>query len=302
MSSVLKVLIFIKEMPMYKSAKELIQLSENKNIIQILLDKELDYFEKEPEAVYQTLKKIYDVMKASSEQAISTPENYQGKIIGGEAKKMWTFDSEASYTGLYVNQAMARAFSSSEVNASMGKICAAPTAGSCGIIPSALFTAADKFNITLKKSLEGLLISSAIGEIITMNATVSGAEGGCQAECGSAAAMAAGMLVFLRDGSTQAIFNAAAIALKNVMGLICDPIAGLVEAPCAKRNASGVVNAMISADMSLAGVKSVIPFDEVVEAMYKVGKALPSTLKETALGGIAISNTGLELKKTILGK
>lgn len=287
---------------MYKSAKALMELCQEAPIIEVLLNKEYDLFEKDSESVYRSLENIYRVMEASSQVAISNPKDYQGKIIGGDAKKMADFDSEKSYSGYHIKQAMARAFSSSEVNASMGKICAAPTAGSCGIIPSALFTAVDKFDIPMKDRLHGLLVAASIGEIITMNATVSGAEGGCQAECGSAAAMAAGMLVYFRKGSIDQVFNASAIALKNVMGLICDPIAGLVEAPCAKRNASGVVNAMISADMALAGVKSIIPFDEVVEAMYKVGKALPSSLKETALGGIAISKTGLELQKSIFSK
>lgn len=204
-----------------------------------------------------------------------------------------------SYTGSTVMMAMARAFSSSEVNASMGKICAAPTAGSCGIIPAALFTAEEQLSLTEEALIEGLITSSVVGEIITMNATVSGAEGGCQAECGSAAAMAAAMLVILRKGTILQAFDGAAIALKNIMGLVCDPIAGLVEAPCAKRNASGVINAMISADMALAGVQSIIPFDEVVEAMFKVGKSLPHTLKETALGGIAVTKTAVHIQNKI---
>lgn len=284
---------------MYKNSKELINLCKDNDLIDVLLNKEYEMFEKNSEIVYEHLKNIYSVMEASSQNAINSPEAYKGKLIGGDGKKMSDYAKEENYSGYYVNQAMARAFSSSEVNASMGKICAAPTAGSCGIIPSALFTAKEKFNIDEKSLLNGLLVSACIGEIITINATVSGAEGGCQAECGSAAAMAAGMLVYLRGGHVEAVFHSAAIALKNIMGLVCDPIAGLVEAPCAKRNASGVINAMISADMALAGVKSIIPFDEVVTAMYKVGQALPATLKETALGGIAISKTGQKLKHEI---
>jgi len=284
---------------MYKNAQELISLCESTSLIQVLIDKEWDLFEKDEHTVYSNLHSIYQVMKASSQAAIDQPDKYQGKLIGGDAKKMMTYSQEESYSGYTVASAMARAFSSSEVNASMGKICAAPTAGSCGIIPAALFTAKDKFDYEERQLLNGLLVSSAIGEIITMNATVAGAEGGCQAECGSAAAMAAGMLVYLKKGTIDQIFHAAAIALKNVMGLVCDPIAGLVEAPCAKRNASGVVNAMISADMALAGVESIIPFDEVVNAMYKVGRSLPVTLKETAMGGIAITKTGQRLKREI---
>ncbi len=238
-------------------------------------------------------------MRSSSQESIDNPDNYKGHIIGGDAKKMSDYSQTNNYSGSFINKAMARAFSSSEVNASMGKICAAPTAGSCGILPAALFTAEEQLNLSEDELINGLLTSAVVGEIITMNATVSGAEGGCQAECGSAAAMAAAMLVIMRNGTPEQALNASAIALKNIMGLVCDPIAGLVEAPCAKRNASGVVNAMISADMSLAGVNSIVPFDEVVEAMFKVGKALPMTLKETALGGIAKSKTAQQIQRKI---
>jgi len=184
----------------------------------------------------------------------------------------------------------------------MGRICAAPTAGSCGIIPASIITSSEVLNSSEEDIINALFTASGIGEIIAKNATVSGAEGGCQAECGAAAAMAAAAIVELKKGTPEMSLNAASIALKNIMGLICDPIAGLVEAPCAKRNASGAVNAMLSADMALAGVKSLIPFDEVVEAMYKVGKSLPVELRETALGGIAATKTGIEIKNKIFGK
>lgn len=215
---------------MYKTAKALMALCQEASIIDVLLNKEYDVFEKDAPSVYESLENIYGVMEASSQLAISNPENYQGKIIGGDAKKMADFESENSYSGYHVNQAMARAFSSSEVNASMGKICAAPTAGSCGIIPSALFTATEKFDIE-KERLHGLLVAAAIGEIITMNATVSGAEGGCQAECGSAAAMAAGMLVYFRGGSMDQIFNASAIALKMLWASFVIPSPDLWRHP-----------------------------------------------------------------------
>lgn len=282
---------------MYKNAEEFIELAERDGIIQTILKKEYEYFDKDTLRVYDDLYKVLSVMEKSVRLAIDEPENYKGHIIGGDAIKMHYH--KGAYTGAWVTMAMSKALSASEVNASMGRICAAPTAGSCGIIPAALFSAKEQLNLDVNQMMDGLLVSSLIGEIITSNATVSGAEGGCQAECGSAAAMASGMLVYFRSGTIHQIFNASAIALKNVMGLVCDPIAGLVEAPCAKRNASGVVNAMISADMSLAGVKSVIPFDEVVEAMYKVGKSLPRTLRETALGGVAVSKTGIEISKKI---
>ena len=282
---------------MYKNAVEFMELSKQEGIIQVILKKEYEYFEKDSLTVYEELYKVLSVMEKSTRHAIESPDDYKGHIIGGDAKKM--SDCMSSYSGQWITSAMSKALSASEVNASMGRICAAPTAGSCGIIPAALFTAKDQLNLNPNDMMDGLLVASLIGELITSNATVSGAEGGCQAECGSAAAMASGMLVYFRSGSIEQIFNAAAIALKNVMGLVCDPIAGLVEAPCAKRNASGVVNAMISADMSLAGVNSIVPFDEVVQAMYKVGKSLPRTLRETALGGIAVSKTALEISKNI---
>lgn len=286
---------------MYKSGQDLIKLTQERqcSIADILILKEVEYCDKPAAGVISATKDILQVMRASSQAAIETPADYQGHIIGGDAEKMQVYSHQPSYLGSHAAKAMARAFSSSEVNASMGKICAAPTAGSCGIIPAALFTAEEQLGLSDDDLIQGLLTSAAIGEIITSNATVSGAEGGCQAECGSAAAMAAGMLVVLRGGRPDQALHASAIALKNVMGLVCDPIAGLVEAPCAKRNASGVINAMVSADMALAGVQSIVPFDEVVEAMYKVGKALPTTLKETALGGIAKTKTALAIQDKV---
>lgn len=288
---------------MFRNGKELIELTNTHKctIAEILYKKEAEYCDKPFEIVHKNTKEILKVMRNSSTEAIDNPDNYKGHIIGGDAKKMSDYSEINNYSGSFINKAMARAFSSSEVNASMGKICAAPTAGSCGILPAALFTAEEQLDLSEEDLINGLLTSAVVGEIITMNATVSGAEGGCQAECGSAAAMAAAMLVVLRKGTPDQALHASSIALKNVMGLVCDPIAGLVEAPCAKRNASGVVNAMISADMALAGVKSIIPFDEVVEAMYKVGKALPITLKETALGGIAKTKTAQKIQREIYG-
>lgn len=288
---------------MYRNGNELLALCKKHNfsIAKVVIMKEFELFEKTHDDVLKSIKEILKVMRTSSSLAIEKPEENMGHIIGGDAKKMNDYSITKTYSGELINKAMARALSSSEVNASMGKICAAPTAGSCGILPAAILTAEEELSLSEETLLNGLLISAAIGEIITINASVSGAEGGCQAECGSAAAMAAAALVFYKGGSPETSLHAAAITLKNVMGLVCDPVAGLVESPCAKRNASGVVNALISADMALAGMKSIIPFDEVVEAMYKVGKSLPNSLKETALGGIAITKTGKEIKKKIFG-
>lgn len=197
-------------------------------------------------------------------------------------------------------QSVAAAMGVMEVNGTMGLIVAAPTAGSCGILPGALIERGQDRGKTDEALIDALFTAGAVGYIVTKNATVSGAEGGCQAETGTAAAMAAAGLVELFDGTPEQALTAAAITIKNIMGLVCDPIAGLVECPCTKRNAIGVANALMSADLSLAGVESNIPFDEVVESMYRVGKQMSSDLRETALGGLAITPTGKKLTQLAL--
>jgi L-serine dehydratase len=249
------------------------------------------------------MKKHYEVMRESAAACQESAVKSMGGLIGGDAKKVNDYTLKGkTICGDTVNLAMSMAFSTSEINAAMGRICAAPTAGSAGIIPAAVISAAQKFYTKEDKIIDALFTASGVGKIIAMKATLSGAEGGCQAECGSAAAMAAAAVVEMAGGTPEQAFDGAAFALKTVMGLICDPIAGLVEAPCALRNASGVINALTCADLALAGVKSIIPFDEVVEAMYKVGKALPFEFRETALGGIATTETGKRLAKEIFGE
>lgn len=287
---------------MYTTGKELLDkcIELSLPISEVVLIDEMKNTEESRESIISKLENILEIMKNSSSYCIENDIETLGGIIGGEAKKLNSYiNSGNTICGEYINKAMMRAFSCSQYNASMGKICAAPTAGSCGIIPAALITAGEALNCSEGDLIKGLLASSGIGKIITINATVSGAEGGCQAECGSAAAMAAAGIVEMAGGTAEMSLNAAAIALKNIMGLICDPIAGLVEAPCSKRNSSGSVNAMTSADLALAGIKSVVSFDEAVEAMYNVGKALHPNLKETAKGGIAISKTGKKLAEKI---
>jgi L-serine dehydratase len=225
-----------------------------------------------------------------------------GGLIGGEYRKVKAYKEKGrTLSGETANRAMMRALACSQNNAAMGRICAAPTAGSCGILPAALLTGAEELGLGEEGMLQGAFTAAAVGKIIVQNATVAGAEGGCQAECGSAAAMAAAALTEMAGGTPEQALHAAAIALKNIMGLVCDPIAGLVESPCSKRNASGVLNALSSADLALAGVESIIPFDEVVEAMYAVGLAMHPDFKETARGGIATTPTGQKLAKTIRG-
>lgn len=255
------------------------------------------------EEVLEKLSKTLEVMKKSSSKGREEEVYSLSGLIGGDAFKLQKYlESGKSFTGNGAILAMATAISSSEVNASMGKIIACPTAGSCGILPAVMLTAKERLNLQDEDLLYGLLAASAIGLIIGKNATFSGAEGGCQAECGSASAMAAGALVELMGGTPEMSLNAAAIVIKNILGLVCDPVAGLVEIPCAKRNASGAVNAICAADLVMAGIESKIPFDDTVSAMAQVGKALPETLRETALGGVAITKTGLMLKKKVFDK
>lgn len=184
----------------------------------------------------------------------------------------------------------------------MGRIVACPTAGSCGILPAVILTVGERLNLSDEELIQGLLASSAVGMIIAQNATLAGAEGGCQAECGSAAAMGAAATVEMMGGTPEMALDAGAIVFKNILGLVCDPIAGLVEVPCAKRNFGGAVSALTTADLVMAGIHSKIPFDDTVEAMYRVGKSLPASLRETALGGLAITKTGLKLKEKVFGK
>ncbi|MBZ4664719.1 MAG: sdaAA [Caloramator sp.] len=290
---------------MYNTGLELMDLANSKKcrIYEIVIENEVELQGISREEIVLKMKRALEVMKSSAQEALDKEVKSVSGLIGGDAKKLEDYRKNGNtLCGDTVVKAMARALSCSEVNAAMGRIVAAPTAGSCGILPAALITAGEKLNKTEDEIVNALFTASGIGQIIAKNATVSGAEGGCQAECGAAAAMAAAAIVEMAGGTPEMCLNAASIALKNIMGLVCDPIAGLVEAPCAKRNASGVVNALISAELALAGIKSIIPFDEVVEAMYRVGKALPEVLRETALGGIAATPTGIKLRKQILGE
>jgi L-serine dehydratase len=255
------------------------------------------------EELLQEMGKRWAIMSNSAQKGLQGALHPLGGIIGGEAFKMREYRKlNQSYSGSALVDAMAYAFSTSEYNASMGKICAAPTAGSAGILPAAILSASEQHGFSDEACMRALFTAGGIGELIAKTATVSGAEGGCQAECGSAAAMAAGALVELSGGSREMVFHAASIALKNVMGLVCDPIAGLVEAPCSKRNASGVVNAMISADMALAGIESIIPFDEVIIAMKEVGDSMDPNLRETGKGGVAATPTGRKIADRIFGR
>ena len=198
-------------------------------------------------------------------------------------------------TGEFTGEVIAEALKTSEANACMKRIVAAPTAGSCGVLPAVLIPYSRRTRRDEEEILKALYVAAGIGQVIAERAFIAGASGGCQAEIGSASAMAAGALVYLKGGNPEEIENGAAMALKNMLGLVCDPVAGLVEVPCVKRNAAGAVNALTSADMALAGIQSRIPADEVIDAMREVGMKMDDAFKETARGGIAASKKGKEI-------
>lgn len=287
---------------MYHNIAELLGLAEERKVslYKIILENEMLLSEKSEEEIYKQLEERYQVMKASANKALSKPQETVGNLITGLSHQHSEYsNTEDTLCGNYLNKVMAFALSCSEVNAAMGKICAAPTAGSCGILPAVILGVSEKFRLERKEILDGILTASGLGAVIMKNATVSGAEGGCQAECGVAAAIAAAAAVEMRKGTPRMAVNACSLALINVMGLVCDPVAGLVQMPCAQRNASQSVNALLSADLALGGMVCPVPPDEVIEAMYRIGKQLPSELKETALGGLAATPTAKKLEYQI---
>lgn len=291
-------------MELARNGEELLRICEENNlslseyaIAFEMADKELTR-----EQVYAKMYEVLKVMKTGAGEGRENKVYSVSGLIGGDGYKVQKYlESGKSLTGDVTVKAMAMALSSSEVNASMGRIVACPTAGSCGILPAVILSAGEKLGLDDDALVQALFASSAVGMIIGRNATLSGAEGGCQAECGSASAMGAAAIVEVMGGTPKMSLDAAAIVLKNILGLVCDPVAGLVEIPCAKRNAAGAISALCTADLVMAGVSSHIPFDDAVTAMYQVGKSLPSALRETALGGVAITKAGLELKKKVFG-
>lgn len=246
----------------------------------------------------------WQVMKNAIAMGLDESNTHiKGKILGREAIKLKPYlEAGHSICGDTTSKAMAYALSTMEVNISMGQIVAAPTAGACGVLPGTLRAIQERYHLDDSKIVEALFVAGLIGMIIAKQASISGAKGGCQAEIGSAASMAAGAIVYLLDGNITQSFDAAAIAINNMMGLICDPVAGLVEVPCHKRNAMGASNALICAEMVLAGMPSMIPFDEVVVAMKQVGDLLPACHRETATGGIAITDTAKAFEEKIMGQ
>ena len=289
----------------FTSGAELLHLC-NKNsfrIFEIMLEREVHLSGRNKDMIIDEMKENLEVMKKAIERGLNEEIRSISGLTGGDAKKLkGYYEKGNTAAGKDLNKAVAAAMAVLEINASMGQIVAAPTAGSSGILPGSIITTAQRFGKKDEDIVNVLFTAAAVGYLITRNATVAGAEGGCQAETGAAAAMAAAAVVEMMGGTPAQALDAAAMAIKNILGLVCDPIAGLVEAPCIKRNAIGTANALISADMALAGVTSIIPFDEVVEAMLKIGRSMPCDLRETGMGGLACTPTGKQIYERIFGK
>ncbi|MCI6692115.1 MULTISPECIES: L-serine ammonia-lyase, iron-sulfur-dependent, subunit alpha [unclassified Clostridium] len=291
-------------MDIARSGEELIKICEKNSISlsEYAIRREMEDRDVSREKVLSKMHKTLEAMRSGATEAREKEVYSVSGLIGGDAYKLQEYlKSGKSLTGDTMILAMAMALSSSEVNASMGRIVACPTAGSCGILPAVILTAGESLGKTDDELVMALFASAAVGMIIGRNATFAGAEGGCQAECGSAAAMASAAVVEMMGGTPKMSLDAAAIVFKNILGLVCDPVAGLVEIPCAKRNSSGAISALCTADLVMAGVESKIPFDDALSAMYKVGRSLPPELRETALGGVAVTKAGLELRKKVFG-
>ena len=287
----------------FNSIAELAELAQKANcpISQIVIQWEMENNFVAEEKQRAMMLKNWQVMEESLKRGLTNCEKSVSGLTGGDAVKLYAY-RQHGYTGEAVLSAAASAVGVSEVNAVMGRIVACPTAGSCGIVPAAIYAAAEKNGNNIDEIVDALFTASGIGMVVEANASIAGAYGGCQAECGTAAGMAAGALVQLAGGTPEIVGNAVALAIKNLLGLACDPVAGLVEVPCVKRNGFIAVHAMVAADMAMAGVQSVIPVDDVIDAMNRIGRSMPSSIKETAEGGLATTKTGLRLTKEIFGK
>lgn len=269
---------------------------ENRELWEYMLEDDVNKHKISRQEVWNQMVIIFDTMLEADETYDEKLTSNSG-MVGGSGGKLEVYSRESKeyvLAGEFMNSAMVVAIKMAESNACMRKIVAAPTAGSCGVIPAVLLTYYRNRKVAKEDMVKSLFVAGAIGEVIAERASISGAAGGCQAEIGSASAMASGALIYLLGGDIDKIYNGVAISLKNLLGLVCDPVAGLVEVPCVKRNVVGVVNAISTADMVMAGIESVIPADEVIDAMAEIGEKLDYTLKETALGGIAATPTAMK--------
>lgn len=285
----------------YHSISDLVKLSidNNQEIWQVVLTGQAQDKMMSERDVFAQMKQMYRAMKSADELYDWQLKSPSG-MAGGDGYRMRQYnESGNNICGDFIGMVMEKALKMGESNACMKRIVAAPTAGSCGVIPAVLLSYEKCFNVTEEECVKALLIAAGIGAVIAENASIAGAAGGCQAEIGSASAMAAAGLTFLQGGDVDKIVNASALALKSMLGLTCDPVCGLVEVPCIKRNVTGAVNAITASQMSMAGIKSVIPPDEVIESMKRIGDNMPTCLKETSKEGLAITKTAENIKNKL---
>ncbi|MBU5463503.1 L-serine ammonia-lyase, iron-sulfur-dependent, subunit alpha [Anaerotignum sp. MSJ-24] len=289
----------------YDSIADLVSAAEKENvrISDLVIKEQAEARECSVEEMYNKMHKSFKVMIEAVEKGIVKDSRSVSGLTGGSAWKMREqVAAGKNICGPVFGNAMIMALAVSETNACMGKIVAAPTAGSCGILPAAILSVMDDRKIPEKDVVMGMFTASAIGLVAANKASIAGAEGGCQAECGVGSAMAAAAVTEMCGGTPQMVSDACAIAIKNILGLVCDPVAGLVEIPCIKRNAMGTANAFTAAELALAGITSAIPADETLWAMKKVGDSMSSALKETGEGGLAATPTGKRLKVQVFGE
>jgi len=289
----------------YLSIAELVDqaTAQDARISQIVLRDQAEQMDTEPQVLFRKMRENYHVMQESIQKGADPDIKSTSGLTGGDAWKLYSvYEKKKSLTGSFMAGAMWRALAVSELNAAMGRIVAAPTAGSCGILPAAIVTMQEEYSLDEYDCVMALFTASAVGMVIGNNASLAGASGGCQAECGSASAMAAAAIVELAGGTPQMSGEACAIAIKNILGLVCDPVAGLVEIPCIKRNAGGVTTAFMAAELALAGITSHIPADETILAMKRIGDTMPASLRETAEGGLAMTPTGQALNTRVFGE
>lgn len=289
----------------FRTLKELLECcqQEEKSIGELMLEDQANESGRSQDTEFNTMLEYYQVMKEAVRKGLTEDTTSRSGLTGMDAQRvMKRVEAAETAVGDVACRTMAYALAVSEVNASMGRIIATPTAGSCGIIPGVFVSSQERFDWDDKHLTMGLFTAGALGYVIANNSFVSGAEGGCQAEVGSAVGMAAGAMTELQGGSPEQAIHAVGLALKNSLGLICDPVGGLVEVPCIVRNGFGAVTALAAADMALAGVRSAIPSDEVVQVMYEVGTAMPEKHRETAKGGLAQTPTGKQIMNDLKSK
>lgn len=285
----------------FRSIEEIINLCEatQKPFWEIILEDDMEQRMVSADESMSGMKQLYQAMRNADESYDKTLKS-ASRLVGGDGERMnLALGEQKVLSGPFIGEVIAKALKMGESNACMKKIVAAPTAGSCGVIPAVLLTYEEQNKISIDKMVEAMYVASGIGEVIAARASLAGATGGCQAEVGSASAMVSGAIAYLNGGDNESIAHAAAMSLKNLLGLVCDTVGGLVEVPCIKRNVVGSVNAIACADMAVAGIRSKIPPDEVIDAMRDIGEALPKSLRETGEGGLAVTPTGLEIMDKI---